>query len=355
VVASTLEARANQFDKENVISQSYTQKHMGQIFEDGLSFSGFEKDKVWLNAGDQLLDVSDVSGADDDGDGRALCVADFDDDGDPDFFVHNIQRERHMLYRNDVDAGARGVKVQVRATKGPWQAPGAIVRAKAGGRTTAQVVSVGNGFVSQTSPELLFGCGDAPAAELTVHWPGRAVESFGTVKAGSSCLLVEGSGEPQEAARRTFRMRDPGVPGLKVAIGAKLGALAVIDGKTRKPAELALGGRKKPLVVNLWATYCKACVGEMPDLQKLAERGDREVVALGLDSDEDFARADKLLDQSGVKFGRCFMTPALVEKLLDPTRLPLPTTLFFDSDGTLVEVLQTTIDHWSGWQPSAAR
>src|SRR5262245_48807539 len=117
---------------------------MGQIFKEGFSFSGFEKDKVWLNLGDQYLDVADISGADDDGDGRALCVADFDDDGDPDFFVHDIQRERHMLYRNDVDLGARGVKIQLKATNGPWEAPGAIVRAKTGVRTTAQVLAFGS-------------------------------------------------------------------------------------------------------------------------------------------------------------------------------------------------------------------
>jgi len=349
VVASTLETRA-EFQAESASNAGYTRKHMGQIFQDGFSFSGFEKDKIWLKLDDQYLDVSDVSGADDDGDGRALCAADFDDDGDTDFFVHNTQRERHMLYRNDVNAGARGVTVHLKATRGPWRAPGAIVRVTAGGRTTAQVMTIGNGFLSQNSAELIFGCGSAPAGEVTVRWPGRAVESFGAVKAGGKYMLVEGSGKPQELPRRSFRLRDPGVPGLKVAVGAQLGALPVLDGATRKPKELALGGRRKPLVVNLWATYCRACVGEMGDLQKLADRGEHEVIALSLDAEEDFPRANQLLDQSGAKFGRAFMTPALVEKLIDPERLPLPTTLFFDAKGTLVEVLQTTIDHWSGWE-----
>jgi len=350
VVASTLEARDEVFANENAISTSYTKKHMGQIFQDGFSFSGFEKDKVWLNLGDQFMDVADVSGADDDGDGRSLCVADFDDDGDPDFFVNNIQRERHMLYRNDVNAGAHGVKVELKATQGNWEAAGAIVRVKANGRTTAQLHSLGNGFESQNAPELIFGLGDAPSGEVTVRWPGRATESFGALNAGSKVLLVEGTGKPQELPRRTFKLKDPGVPGLKVAIGAKLGSLPVVDAATGKPTELALGGRKKPLVVNLWATYCKSCVGEMGDLQKLADRGDRDVVALGLDDAADFERANRLLDSLGVKFQRSFMAPALIEMLVDPERLPLPTTLFFDADGTLVEVLQSTIDHWSGFQ-----
>lgn len=350
MVASTLEAREGQFGNESAINDGYTKKHMGQIFQDGFSFSGFEKDKVWLMTGDSYLDVSDVSGADDDGDGRALCVADFDDDGDPDFFVHNIQRERHMLYRNDVDAGARGVKLQLKATGGHWQAPGAIVRVAAGGRRTAQVLAIGNGFVSQNAPELIFGLGDAPEGEVTVQWPGRAAESFGTVKAGGRYLLVEGAGAPQPIARKPFRLSDPGVPGLLVAVGAELGSLPVLDAKTRKPAELKLGGRGKPLAINLWATYCKGCVAEMGDLQKLGERGDLDVVLVGLDGVEEIDRAESMLADLGVKLERWYMTDALVEKLLDTSRLPLPTTLFFDERGVLTEVLQTTIDHWSGFE-----
>lgn len=347
MVASTLDG-SDKFEKEEAISSTYTDKHMAQIFKEGLSFSGFEKDKVWLKLDDQYLDVADVSGADDDGDGRALCVADFDDDGDPDFFVHNTSRERHMLYRNDVDAGANGLTVELRATKGQWEAAGAIVKAKVGARDTAQVLAFGSGFVSQNAPELIFGTGNAGAAEVTVHWPGRATESFGSLAAGSRYRLVEGAGKASPIAHRPFRLRDPGVPGLKVALGAKLGSLALVDADG-KAASLPLAGRGHPLVVNLWATYCKACVGEMGDLQKLADRGERDVVAVSLDEPGERARAMKLLDGLGVKFPRRFATPEFIAALVDLERMPMPTTLFFDRDGTLVEVLQTTIDHWSGF------
>jgi thiol-disulfide isomerase/thioredoxin len=334
-----------EFVGEKVNSAGYTARHMGQIFKDGFSFSGFEKDKVWLKLDDQYLDVSDVSGADDEGDGRALCVADFDDDGDPDFFVHGIQRERHMLYRNDVDQGSRGIKVALRGTKGPWEAFGAIVRGTVKGRTTAQVLAGGSGFVSQNAPELLFGTGDAGSAELTVHWPGRATESFGSLAAGKTYLLEEGAGKPKEVPRRPTRLVDPGAPGLKVRVGDRLSSLAVLDAKTRKPVSLASAEPKKPLVVNLWATYCKSCVAEMPDLQKLSTRGDVTVVTISLDEAADFDRANQLLDSKGTTFARYFADEKLYD-LLDLERLPMPTTLVFDGEGKIVEILQTTIDHW---------
>ncbi|MSR46313.1 MAG: hypothetical protein EXS13_04505 [Planctomycetes bacterium] len=345
-MASTLD-KHDDFDTQKVNDSSYTSKHMTQIFGDGFSFSGFEKDKVWLKMDDQYLDVSDISGADDEGDGRALCVADFDDDGDPEFFVHNIQRERHMLYRNDVNRGSHGVKVQLNATGGPWQAPGAIVRALSGGRTTAQVMTIGTGFVSQNASELIFGCGDAAEAELTVRWPGRAVESFGSVKAGSKVLLVEGAGKAADLPRKAFKLKDPGIPGLTLAVGARLEKLEVA-GADGKLVSIPIAGRKKPLVVNLWATYCKSCVGEMGDLAKLAAAG-TDVVLVSLDGKEDFARANELLAKLGVKLPSYFAADQAFEKLLDPERLPMPTTLFFAADGTLTEALQTTIDHWSGW------
>ncbi len=341
-----------EFVGEKVNSAGYTNRHMSQIFEDGFSFSGFEKDKVWLKLDDQYLDVSDVSGADDDGDGRALCVADFDDDGDPDFFVHNIQRERHMLYRNDVDLGARGIKVRLRATQGQWEAIGAVVRASTGGRTTAQVLACGSGFVSQNAPEFVFGTGEEGRAEVFVSWPGRATESFGTCLANKTYLLVEGSGKPEEVARRPTKLRDSGAPGLKVQTGQQIPTLAVLDARTRKPAALATTGRKKPLVVNLWATYCQSCLAEMKDLDALAARGDVEVVAISLDDEADFSRANELLEERGVRFARYFADPKLFE-MLDTERLPLPTTLVFDAEGRLKEVVQTTIDHWEGFARTA--
>ncbi len=342
-----------EFVNEKVNSAGYTNHHMSQIFKDGFSFSGFEKDKVWLKLDDQYLDVSDVSGADDDGDGRALCVADFDDDGDPDFFVHNIQRERHMLYRNDVDLGARGIKVRLQASQGQWEAIGAVVRASVSGRSTAQVLASGSGFVSQNAPELIFGTADEGRAEVSVSWPGRATESFGTCLANKTYLLVEGSGKAKEIARRPTKLRDPGAPGLKIQIGQEIPTLAVLDAKTGKPATLATAGRKKPLVVNLWATYCQSCLAEMKDLDALAARGDVEVVAISLDDEADFERANELLQERGVRFARYFADPKLYE-MLDTARLPLPTTLVFDAEGRLQEVVQTTIDHWEGFAKAAS-
>ncbi|MFQ5654904.1 MAG: hypothetical protein ACE5GW_09260, partial [Planctomycetota bacterium] len=125
-------ARAR-IESERAGSDRYRETHMGLIFQEGLSFSGFERNRVFLGggggAGGSYLDISDLSGADSEGDCRATVPADFDDDGDLDLFVNAIQRDCHMLYRNDAGAGSgnRSVKVRLEAVDGHPDAIGAIV------------------------------------------------------------------------------------------------------------------------------------------------------------------------------------------------------------------------------------
>jgi thiol-disulfide isomerase/thioredoxin len=50
-----------------------------------------------------------------------------------------------------------------------------------------------------------------------------------------------------------------------------------------KPVTLA-AFKGKPVLVNLWATWCAPCVKELPTLDKLASRGSIEVLAVSQDS-----------------------------------------------------------------------
>ena len=100
---------------------------MRQIIEEGRSFSGNERDKLFLNRGDgTFADCSDLSACDDPNDGRGVIAADFDDDGDVDMFIHHTQRERHTLQRNELGEGDGFLKVRLRATTAQYEAIGAI-------------------------------------------------------------------------------------------------------------------------------------------------------------------------------------------------------------------------------------
>ena len=72
----------------------YQNHHMTEIFEKGLSFSGFERDGLYLSRGDgTYLEISGVSGLDSIGDGRGCSFADLDNDGDLDVVVVPVQNE----------------------------------------------------------------------------------------------------------------------------------------------------------------------------------------------------------------------------------------------------------------------
>ncbi len=75
---------------ENAGNQQYHGDHMGAIFKEGFSFSGYERDLLAMNLGNgKFLDVSGVSGVDSISDGRGSVFADFDNDGWEDLYSPN--------------------------------------------------------------------------------------------------------------------------------------------------------------------------------------------------------------------------------------------------------------------------
>jgi thiol-disulfide isomerase/thioredoxin len=357
VVASTLDAtKVKSVDlpaKPN--DQGYLSLQSAQLFSQGMSFSGNERDKFWLNRGlEGFVDLSDVSGADSLQDGRAAVAADFDDDGDVDLFVHHIQRERHGLLRNDIAVPGgptnRFLKIRLRATRSQHEAIGAIVLVKTSLGPVAQVLARGSGFASCLPPELVFGLGTAAEAEVEVIWPGARRESFGVVQANTRALLVEGEGRAQAIPARPRPLPDPVPSGLRIAEGESVPVVSLVDREGRSKLldvrALAVG---KPLFLNFWASWCAPCVAELPTLQRLADRGEVRVVTVGLDAPRDRERAVALLGKHAARIEAFFLPEVAdpeapgVEAIVDLERLPIPTTLVITSAGRVESVLRGPI------------
>ena len=349
-----VDAEASLATKQDVNSSAYVSFHNGQIFEQGLSFSGNERNKLWINEGDAFADLSDLSGADIPNDSRAVIAADFDDDGDIDLFVHSIQRERHALFRNDAlvagtDAGF--LKLRLRATSGQYEGIGATVTVHGPKGPTSQVLSRGAGFVSCQVPELVFGLGAQASARVEVLWPGGAVESFGELDAGTRATLVEGTGESEAIAARTRTFLDPLSPGVQLDEGDLIPKLAVI-GRDGKPTVLDVAALSdgKNVLLNLWASTCSPCVKELPLLQSREASGEVRVIALSVDVPQDMDSALRVLDKRGATFPAFFLPVAgaiapqegvePVETVIDLRRLKLPTTIGLDRDGRVQTILQ---------------
>jgi len=338
---------------QDVNSSSYLGLHNAQIYEDGLSFSGSERDKVWISRGPGkgFADLSDLSGADDPNDGRAVVAADFDDDGDVDLFVHNIQRERHKLFRNDaVTPGGPTsgfLKIKLRATRLAHEAIGAIVIVTGPHGPTAQVLSRGAGFVSSQSDELVFGLGSLEQADVEVIWPGGHRESFGAIPAGARRVLVEGTGRSEPYAAHPRPLPDPLPPGLLLEEGDLLPTLTLVDADGNAAlldaAELADG---HTLFLNLWASYCAPCVSEIPDLQALQDAGEVHVVGVSVDAPASRQNAARLLDERGGRYPSFYLGAGGtgLEALVDLERLPIPTSLVITPEGRIDTILRGPLD-----------
>jgi thiol-disulfide isomerase/thioredoxin len=301
---------------------------------------------LFLGRGDgTFAELSDLSGADSPLDGRGLVAADFDDDGDQDLFVHNIQRERHGLWRNELDPPSF-LKVRLSATRSQHEAIGAEVTVDGPLGPVAQVVSRGGGYASCQPPELVFGLGAASSAAVRVRWPGGEVESFGMVERGR-VLLVQGEGEARGVPGRPFRLADPLPEGLDLRLGDAVPDLVVLSAsgeKQRLSAVDAAGG--KELLLVFWASYCAPCVREIPELERWQGTEGRTVVAISVDAPRDRESAEELLRSRGATYPGYYLAMSEednaggLDELVDLLRLSIPTVIAITPDGRIASVLR---------------
>jgi hypothetical protein len=135
---------------------------------------------------------------------RGCAFGDFDNDGDVDIVVINMN-EPPSLLRNDVSGDGHWLKVLLVGVKSNRSAIGARVVARYGERTQAQEVMASSSFYSASDRRLHFGLGSATTADLTIRWPSGATEKAAGVAAGQLVVIREGSGivRTQKFTRRS--------------------------------------------------------------------------------------------------------------------------------------------------------
>jgi enediyne biosynthesis protein E4 len=124
---------------------------------------------------------------------RGCAFGDFDNDGDMDVIVINMN-EPPSLLRNDVTGGGHWLKVLLVGAQSNRSAIGARVTARYGGRIQAQEVMAQASFYSANDRRLHFGLGPATAADLTIRWPTGATETVPNVAADHLVVIREGAG-----------------------------------------------------------------------------------------------------------------------------------------------------------------
>ena len=124
---------------------------------------------------------------------RGCAFGDFDNDGDVDVLVMNMN-EPPSLLRNDVSGGGHWLKVLLVGVKSNRSAIGARVVARYAGRSQAQEVTAQSSFYSANDRRLHFGLGPATSADLMIRWPNGTTEKVPAVKADQLVVIREGEG-----------------------------------------------------------------------------------------------------------------------------------------------------------------
>lgn len=124
---------------------------------------------------------------------RGCAFGDFDNDGDMDILVINLN-EPPSLLRNDLSSKGHWLKVLLVGVKSNRSAIGARVTARYGGRLQAQEVLAQSSFYSVNDRRLHFGLGTETVAHLTVRWTNGEIETVPNVAADQLVVIREGAG-----------------------------------------------------------------------------------------------------------------------------------------------------------------
>jgi len=142
-----------------------------------------------------------------------------------------------------------------------------------------------------------------------------------------------------------------------VALGLCLGvSSAALCANAKTPEEVPIGGtlreatlqglngpprplqafRGRPLIINVWASWCGPCREEMASLERLAWREDgHDFAIIGISTDDEAEQARSLLRETHATISHYIDTGLQMEHMLGATHLPL--TVLVGADGTVLE------------------
>lgn len=101
--------------------------------------------------------------------------------------------------------------------------------------------------------------------------------------------------------------------------------------------------RGKPLIINVWASWCGPCRHEMSSLQRLSQIDKKkQFVVIGISTDDDAIAASDYVIKSKLTFENFVDYQLLLENMLGANTIPL--TLLVDANGRVLAKIRGSRD-----------
>ena len=346
------------------------QMNLAHMMKQGRSWSGHEPNCCYLNLGAageaRFANISTISGVDFPDDGRALALTDWDHDGDIDLWFSNRNAPRLRFLRNQLELPDEpswlAVKLVGNGTTSNIDAIGARVECSGQIRT----VRAGDAFLTQSTKWLQFASktdGANATAKCMIRWPDGSQQTA-EIARGQRWLIEQGSAPTQESPRNELALKPGSAEIVTPTVRARIPLVTLmkvppLDFMTTKTQRSTIvTGQGKPVLVNLWASWCAPCAQELSEFserhREIAKAGIR-VIALSVDELDqesgDKAAALELLKRIQFPFESGFATGRTVDLLerlhhrnLPMERpLPVPTSFLIDGDGKLAVIYKGAV------------
>lgn len=345
---------------------------LSSLIRQGGSFSGRERNCVFLNLGsksEKWADVSGVTGLDLIDDGRAIATCDWDHDGDLDIWLANRTGPRIRFMRNNDGTRNGSVQLLLIGTKQNRDAIGARVQLRlTDGSERIRTLRAGGGFVSQSSKWLHFGLGpDQRVERLVVRWPDGQQQNTTAVRTNGRYTIQWNPGPSptvtfdQQGSRETELTTSKAMP-VSIADATRivltkrrpLTQFSYLSSVRKETSfETAAGS---PTLINLWASWCPTCQAELTELKTKWTRLQAEgvnVLALCANELIDSPNASNaagdvqsVISRFELPFATGFATKEILDRVTSISQqaiyrnepLPLPASFLVDSRGQLAVI-----------------